>query len=216
MPSPNLPPTLADVIRLTLIGRDVHTSYWQTVLYYLPTSALPDFTSSFLQNFLSAWSTNCLTEFRALLTTAADVTHLKAESMRLASQQPEYALPGLSGTAVGETLPPHVALTFQKKTAVRGRKGRGSNRIPCIPEEGQVDGFIIPAYKSACITFADQVTDPISILAPQAGTFVVGLAKQDVYDPQTGKWSLLATPLLSFAVNDALGSQNTRKIGRGI
>lgn len=130
---------------------------------------------------------------------------------------------GTAGTNAGEVLPPYAAYSFRSRWLGTGVR-RAMKRFAGMPEGAQIDGFIVPAILEAAETLelaleAILTVNDASLVPVQVKRIripVIGTEPQQyVYRlPETvGEAETVYAD--GWKLNPVVGTQNSRKIGRG-
>jgi hypothetical protein len=214
--NPKLPLTTADVIYVSWFFRDIHESTLITSLHFWNELAGPSkYTAAQLLNiagFVDSQFTNLI---RPALPIGTSLEFINVAPMKTSGVLAAHQQVGLDGTMAGEHLPPFVSVGIQKRTSTRGKRGRGMMRMPAPTEDAQLDGSLIPAAQNVYTTLRNAFLAGFTPVTP-AVLHTPCMCTRENYDALTDTWQLRAQSLTTMPLNVILGSQATRKIGRGI
>lgn len=120
------------------------------------------------------------------------------------------------GEEAGDCLPSHNAAVVTLRTIVPGRSGRGRMYLPGIPESGQAQSKISPELATIIAAFIDCMFTSFKIGDPPAtNQFVWGVYSRKLGSPTPPYTSAGFAAITNYRVNTVIGTQRSRKVGRG-
>lgn len=121
--------------------------------------------------------------------------------------------PFVPGTNSGDCLPPYVTYSFLlQRTDATTRNGH--KRFAGVGENAQLNGFIVSAVEASIEAQADVMGNALELAGVAPDTWEMELSPRIVRKDAAGLM-LLNQPVLSARFT-SIGTQNTRKYGRGI
>ena len=163
------------------------------------------------QDLAAAWEINVLPTVRAIQTD--DVNH-DATACRNLDNPADFTVlphvPGLAGTVTGEALPPYAAWTFQQTRQTMASR-HGWKRIVAVPEAWQAQGIADTGVLATLAAYASWLHS--DILGPGGNVYRPVIMRR-LLDAQGHLIGYQEFPIAT-ALYKHLGTQNTRKFGRG-
>lgn len=217
-----IPVVTGDKIRITLRGHFSATVQTLNVFHYKvdPTDAL--YGGDNLGNAAASFWYAFKDVIRPPTSNVQRYESVTAESLDLATWNvingEEYAIPGGEqyGTATGDCLPPYSTWSFRYVRASADFR-HGYKRFPGIPEGGQVNGYAEAGYITYMNAIATLLNGDIVFAALGSHLLSSGRLKPQLYKAHRygGDVRPVEFQRPASVVYEGIGSQNTRKYGRG-
>jgi hypothetical protein len=126
-----------------------------------------------------------------------------------------HSAPIVGGVADDNPVPPQDSMLIEWLTVLKGGKGkfarRGRTYLPGIYSTGQISGFLIPDLYDALSAFASALYDAFiadgTAYAMHAVAFVPDTNPRQIQE---------VNPIATFAVDNVVAIQRSRRPGRGI
>ncbi len=207
---PPAPPLTGWVGKFILTG-DLFGQVTQNVFYYAghlgtePPTSVTAFKTWFDINVLPDWQSCVSIDFT--------FKSWKLVHLSLPTAIPEYVnyAPGVTGGVATDADAPQVAVVLQRKTDLIGRHGRGRIAIAGIAEADTTAGKLSAGSLVLFNTLAVDLELQLAVGADRYDSMVCFYKK---LTPLT--FDLRGRPVVSWVVDEILGTLRRRKIGRGI
>lgn len=213
--NPPLPQLSGSVLRLTVdttMPGGAGRAFWS--VYYMATVGGVIAVAETLDQAANAFHVNMQASYLDCLPTDATHFYTHVDDLKNPALQAWHEVAGSPGTVTDDSCPPFVQCTIRKATRVRGKRGRGRVQIPCVPETFQTDGVLSGTGLGAYSLLRDDLMLTIGTTTPSA-TWKPCMAYRGALGGD-GLYAMHMEEISAFVLRTDLGSQNRRKIGRGL
>lgn len=163
--------------------------------------------------FKTWFDINILPDWQSCVSTDYTFKSWKLVHLTLPTAIPEYVnyAPGVTGGVATDADAPQVAVDIQRKTDLIGRHGRGRIEIAGIAEADTAAGKLTAGSLALFQTLAASLNLVLVVAGNSYVTMVVYYKK---LTPLT--FDVRGRPVVNWVVDEVLGTQRRRKVGRGI